>query len=173
MMKNTFFKLLMILFLFSSYLTTAQNVNAPKKDTFINNLRYGGGVGLSFGNNFFSGTLAPFALYEINPYIMTGVGLNATYSNFNANELFVYGGSLIGIVRPLQELQFSVEFEQLRVNRSFNDSRLNDKYWYPALFLGVGYTTGPVTFGIRYDVLYDDNKSIYTRAYMPFVRILL
>jgi len=46
----------------------------------------------------------------------------------------------------------------------------DDSYWYPALFLGVGYTSGRMTFGIRYDVLYDDDKSIQPEAWMPFVR---
>jgi len=29
------------------------------------------------------------------------------------------------------------------------------------LFIGFGSRSGPVSFGIRYDVLYDRNKSIY------------
>jgi hypothetical protein len=103
---------------------------------------------------------------------LTGIGLNTTYSSFNNNDIFVYGGSLMGIARPLDDLQFSAEFEQLRVNRSFNDGALEENYWYPALFLGIGYSNGPVTFGIRYDVLYDEDKSIYANAYMPFVRVL-
>jgi len=39
------------------------------------------------------------------------------------------------------------------------------------LFLGVGYNSGPVTFGIRFDVLYDRNKSIYSESWVPFVRV--
>lgn len=156
-----------------SWTINSQNLNPQKRTSFIDNVRFGGGIGLSFGNDFFSGTLAPFALYEINPYIMTGVGLNTTYSSFNNNELFVYGGSLIAIASPTQELQFSAEFEQLRVNRKFNNGTEQDNYWYPALFLGVGYTSGQFTIGIRYDVLYDSDKSIYANAYMPFVRVIL
>jgi hypothetical protein len=171
-MRNTSIKFGLIIFLLFTLSSSAQIVNAQKNDSFINNVRFGGGVGLSFGNDFFSGTLAPFALYEVNPYVLTGVGLNMTYSSFRDNDLLVYGGSLIGIFTPLNELQLSAEFEQLRVNRSFNNDAIEDNYWYPALFLGVGYTSGPVTFGIRYDVLYDNNKSIYANAYMPFVRVL-
>jgi hypothetical protein len=150
----------------------AQNVFAQNQRKFIDNVRFGGGIGLSFGNNFFSGTIAPVALYEVNSYVLTGIGLNMTYSSFGDDDLFVYGGSFITIARPLPEIQFSAEFEQLRVNRSFNDGAFQDDYWYPALFLGVGYTSGPITVGIRYDVLYDENKSIYANAYMPFVRVL-
>lgn len=171
-MKKKYLFLFSLLFLTFTISTSAQTLNTQNNNSFIDNVRYGGGIGLSFGNDFFSGTLAPFALYEINPYIMTGAGLNLTYSSFNNSELFVYGGSLIGLARPTPELQFSVEFEQLRVNRSYSDGASEDNYWYPALFLGVGYTSGPVTVGIRYDVLYDDDKSIYANAYMPFVRVL-
>lgn len=171
-MKNYLFKYLIIVLILNSAELTAQKISSINNKSFMDNVRYGGGVGLSFGNNFFSGTLAPFALYEINPYLMTGAGLNLTYSSFNNSELFVYGGSLIGLARPTSELQFSVEFEQLRVNRSFNNRALDDNYWYPALFLGIGYTSGAITIGIRYDVLYDNDKSIYANAYMPFVRVL-
>jgi len=171
-MKNPTLKFIAILFFLLTGIANSQNINNPRSSSFIDNLRFGGGVGLSFGNDFFSGTLAPFALYEINPYFMTGIGLNATYSSFNDNNFFVYGASLIGIAKPLEVLQFSAEFEQLRVNRSFNDGALEENYWYPALFLGVGYTNGPVTIGIRYDVLYDEDRSIYANSYMPFVRVV-
>lgn len=171
-MKTHVFKLILIVIVFSSTSIRAQTLNTQNNNSFIDDVRFGGGIGFSFGNNFFSGTLAPFALYEINPYLLTGVGLNLSYSSFNNSDLFVYGGSLIGLARPMPKLQFSVEFEQLRVNRSFNDGDFKDNYWYPALFLGVGYSSGPVTVGIRYDILYDDDKSIYANAYMPFVRVL-
>ncbi|NBC57699.1 MAG: alpha-ketoglutarate decarboxylase [Bacteroidetes bacterium] len=170
-MKNKYFKVICLSFLLLAISASAQTFNSSRNSSFIENVRFGGGVGLSFGNDFFSGTLAPFALYQINPFLMSGAGLNVTYSSFNDNDTFVYGGSLIGIAKPLKELQFSLEYEQLRVNRSFNNG-VEDDYWYPALFIGVGYTSGPVTVGIRYDVLYDSDKSIYADAYMPFVRVL-
>ncbi|MBT8273653.1 MAG: alpha-ketoglutarate decarboxylase, partial [Bacteroidia bacterium] len=65
-------------------------------------------------------------------------------------------------------------FEQLHVNRNFDEnfvSNLDDTYWYPALFLGAGYRTGNVTVGIRYDVLYDEDKSIYADPWIPFIRV--
>ncbi len=171
-MKIIFLKISFYILLFSVSNFYAQNTLAPKQDRFIDKVRFGGGVGLSFGNDFFSGSIAPIALYEVSPIILSGVGLNMTYSSFGNNDFLVYGGSLITIARPTPEFQFSFEFEQLRVNRSFDDGAVEDNYWYPALFLGVGYTTGPVTVGIRYDVLYDESRSIYANAYMPFVRVL-
>ena len=69
-------------------------------------------------------------------------------------------------------MQLSAEFEEHYVSRNYkmDVSNLSENYWYPALFLGLGYTTGPVTVGIKYDVLHD-NRSIYANAFMPFVSI--
>jgi hypothetical protein len=172
MITQSFIKAFLFLVIISITPLSAQNLQAGQKSTFIDNVQFGGGIGLSFGNDFFSGTLAPVALYQVTPIVSTGLGLNLTYSSFRDNELLVYGGSLITIVNPLPEIQLSAEFEQLRVNQSINNGSFDNNYWYPALFLGFGYTTGPVTVGIRYDVIHDENKSIYANAYMPFVRVL-
>ncbi|MFT5217580.1 MAG: hypothetical protein ACI83H_002720 [Glaciecola sp.] len=39
------------------------------------------------------------------------------------------------------------------------------------LYLGAGYRTGNFTIGIRYDVLYDNEKSIFADPWMPFFRV--
>ena len=142
--------------------------------SFKESLRFGGGFGLGFGNDFFSASITPFVLSEVNQYLLTGVGLNFTYSSFDNEEAIVYGGSLIVIGQPIRELQLSVEYEQLRVNRTIDtrNGTFKDDYWVPALFLGIGYSSGPVTFGIRWDVLYDNDKSIYADSVMPFVRFM-
>ncbi|WP_231628628.1 alpha-ketoglutarate decarboxylase [Mangrovimonas sp. ST2L15] len=145
-----------------------------KKSDFWNHVRFGGGIGLSFGNEFFSGTLAPSALYDINPYVSVGLGLNGTYSSRKYyHKSTIFGGSVIGIFNPIPQLQISTEFEQLNVNRDW-DSRwgiADENYWYPALFLGAGFRAQNVTVGMRFDVLYDSDKSIYAQSWMPFVRV--
>jgi len=147
----------------------------PTTNNFWENVRFGGGIGLGFGDGFFSGTLAPIAIYEFNYQFAMGVGLNATYSkrrDFHKSTLL--GGSVISLFNPIEAIQLSAEFEQLNVNRDFDEqfvSNQDTNYWYPALFLGVGYRTGRVTFGIRYDVLYDEDESIYPDAWLPFVRV--
>ncbi|ALJ05276.1 alpha-ketoglutarate decarboxylase [Pseudalgibacter alginicilyticus] len=140
---------------------------------FWQNVRFGGGIGLSFGDGFFSGTLAPSAIYEFNNQFGLGLGLNGTINNQkDVYKSTILGGSLIGLFSPINELQLSAEFEQLNVNRRY-DTRLNlatDNYWSPALFVGAGYRNGNITFGIRYDILYDTQKSIYADPWAPFVR---
>ncbi|WP_445735371.1 alpha-ketoglutarate decarboxylase [Mariniflexile sp.] len=149
-------------------------LNAQQNDRdFWNHLRYGGGIGLSFGNGFFSGTLAPSAIYEFNNQFALGVGLNGTYNKQkDFYKSTILGGSLIGLFSPINEIQLSAEFEELRVNRRYesNLNLENDTYWSPALFVGAGYRSGNVTFGMRYDLLYDENKSVYANPWMPFVR---
>ncbi|MFV0541018.1 MAG: alpha-ketoglutarate decarboxylase [Aestuariibaculum sp.] len=141
--------------------------------SFWANVRFGGGVGLSFGDGFFSGTLAPSAIYQINQYTAFGTGLNATFNNNkNYYKSTVLGGSLIGLFNPIREIQISTEFEELHVSKKY-DNRLglrNDSYWLPALYLGAGFRTGNVTMGIRFDVLHDKDKSIYAESWAPFVR---
>ncbi|WP_224485022.1 outer membrane protein transport protein [Robertkochia aurantiaca] len=151
--------------------TSAQQADAHP---IWSNVSWGGNIGLGFGNDFFSATLAPSGIYNVNPKLAVGLGLNFTYASerdfYNST---VIGGSLIGLYSPIREIQLSAELEELHVNRRFDDRLIieDEQYWYPALFLGAGYNTGPVTIGARYDVLYDEARSIYGSALMPFVRV--
>ena len=160
------------IFVFSCF-AFSQN-NSEISNSFWKNVQYGGGIGLNFGDGFFSGAIAPNAIYRFNTYVSAGVGLNLQYSSQrDAFKSTVLGASVLGLFNPYRELQVSTEFEQLHVSRNFDEqfvSNIDDDYWYPALFLGLGYRNGNVTFGIRYDVLYDEDKSIQNQAWMPFVR---
>jgi hypothetical protein len=164
-------KTLLFFIIFFSGLTlfNAQQNNSE----FWNNVRYGGGLGLNFGDGFFSATIAPSAIYEFNNHVALGIGLNGTINNLKrVYKSTILGGSLIGLFSPINEIQLSAEFEQLNVNRVYNVNTNfpNDNYWSPALFVGAGYRSGNVTFGIRYDLLYDENTSIYADPWAPFVR---
>lgn len=159
---------IILLFFGFNNLVQSQEVN-----DFWGHVRFGGGIGLSFGDGFFSGTLAPSAIYEFNETVALGLGLNGTINNRKGfYKSTIYGGSLIGLINVIPQLQFSTEFEELRVNRKYDVfyNLPDDNYWSPALFLGLGYRSGNVTLGIRYDVLYDNERSIYADAWAPFVR---
>jgi len=148
--------------------------NYQSKSDFWNRVHFGGGLGLGFTNGGFNGSVSPSAIYQFNEQFATGVSLNFNYAKFNEDKLLAYGGSVLTLFNPVPFLQLSGEFEQLRINRTlsnigFND--IEDNYWSPALFLGLGYSNQNITFGMRYDILYDDDKSIYANAWMPFVRV--
>lgn len=147
--------------------------NQDDKKNFWSHVRFGGGVGLSFGDGFFSGTLAPSAIYQFNRDFGLGVGLNGTYnSQKNVFNSTILGASLIGLYNPIPELQVSGEFEELNVNQKFDNNLFEDRnYWVPALFVGLGYRTNNITFGMRYDLLYDRGKSVYAEPWMPFFRV--
>ena len=140
---------------------------------FWKKVRFGGGIGLGFTNNGFNGSISPSAIYQFNQEFAAGTSLSFNYAKFNDDKFLAYGGSILSLYNPIPQLQFSTEYEQLRVNRTLinQTSNLEDNYWLPALFVGIGYSTYNVTFGVRYDVLYNERKSIYGNALMPFVRV--
>lgn len=145
-----------------------------KTNNLWNDVHFGGSFGLNFSDDFFSATIAPSAIYEFDNTLALGFGLNATFNNQKSiYKSTILGGSIIGLINVVNKIQVSAEFEQLNVNRrySVNLNIENDNYWIPALFMGVGYRNGNVTFGVRYDVLYNNEKSIYIDPWAPFVRL--
>ncbi len=156
-------------------LSYSQESSKKEKSEFWKHVRFGGGVGLNFGDGYFGGTLAPSGIYQFDNNFALGVGLSASYyKRKNLYKSTIFGGSVIGLFNPIREIQLSSEFEQLHVNRDFDQNFVGNQdtnYWYPALFLGAGYRTGNFTIGIRYDVLYDEDKSIYANPWMPFMRV--
>jgi hypothetical protein len=168
--------LVAIVFLFGNkfeiYAQETKEINT--KSDFLNRLQFGGGLGLGIGNGYADIMVAPSAIYNFNSYVSAGLGVQYNYVKqrdlYKAN---MYGGSVIALFNPLEELQISTELEQLRVNRTFNDSFGNNSqdFWNTALFLGAGYRNENITFGVRYNVLHRDRDNIYADAFMPFVRI--
>ncbi len=160
-----------IFFVFFVVIGRGQNRNIS--NDFWQNVRFGGGIGLGFANGGFNATISPSAIYEFNTQFATGPGLLFSYSKFRDDALLAYGGSWISLYNPVQFLQVSAEFEELRINRSYDDGilRLENNYWSQALFLGIGFVNQNFTVGVRYDVLYNVDKSIYPNAWMPFVRV--
>jgi len=173
MLPKNYIKLTLIIIGFCN--NSFETYSQERHDSFWNNVRFGGGLGLSFGDGFFSGTIAPSAIYEFNNQFAAGIGLNATFAK--QSDLYkstILGTSVLTLFNPFGELQLSAEFEELNVNRNFDEefiANTDDNYWYPALYFGAGYRTGNVTIGIRYDVLYDKDKSIFVDPWTPFFRV--
>ena len=145
----------------------------PQEDGFWKNVRFGGSLGASLSDGYFSAFLAPRAVYDFNRYFSAGTGVSGNFTNASRYTAFTVGGSILGLYRPFNGIQLSTEFEESYVSKNLqlDGADLKETYWYPSLFLGVGYNTGAVTIGVRYDVLYDDSTSIYGSAFMPFVSV--
>lgn len=141
--------------------------------SFMERVRFGGGLGLGFFNGGFNASLSPTAIYPFSDQFSAGASLNFNYAKFNDDKLLAYGGSLLSLYNPIPEIQLSAELEQLRINRSFDafPNTIEENYWSPALFVGVGYSTYNVTVGLRYNLLFDEDRSIYTNAVLPFIRV--
>lgn len=164
-------------FAFLSLLSFSQNqIPAPKtKNAFLKKIEYGGAFGLNIGNDFTNIILAPSAIYPVNDFFATGIGLQGSLVSSKGNYYsLIYGGSLIGIFNPIEVIQLSLELEQLRVNRTYSNegqNNIKDNFWNTGLLLGAGYRTGKVTLGIRYNLLYNANDLVYDAAFTPFFRV--
>lgn len=177
-MKCNFLGIILLTGFFFTMTTTtqAQEITTKPKSEFWSKVRFGGGLGLNFGRNNTNITVAPSALYQPNQYVAFGPGLNYTYQKFGDFKTTLVGASAIVISNPLDFLQLSGEFEQLRVFQSVSGLPDIPNSWNTALFLGAGYrlnvggnSLGAI--GIRYNVLFDDNDSVYADAWQPFVRV--
>ena len=166
---------LLVIFLMSSITSQAQETNLPKAKTgdFWEHVKFGGGLGLSIGNEYTDVTVAPSAIYSFNEHFALGTGLQ--YSRLKQKHYYssdLYGGSLIGLYNPIEEIQLSLELEEVNVNNQYMDlgGNLKESFWNTGLFIGAGYQEGGVTVGARFNVLFDKNKNVYGDAFMPFVR---
>ena len=176
-MKSYTIKTIIILSIFSMFSCYSFSQQNTSDGNFWDRVRYGGNLGANFGNNFTSVLIAPQAIYQINQFVGVGLGLNYSYSERDLNRFddftsTIAGGSVIAISQPIDFLQISADFEYLNVNRNFRETTLNDEYWVPALFLGAGYQQGNFVIGARYDVLFNDRRSVYANGIQPFVRVL-
>ncbi len=133
---------------------------------------FGGSLQLGVGNSYTTFGLSPSAIYEFSDKVAAGIGASYTYSN---NKLYnlkynIYGLSALALYNPMEQVQLSTEFEEMYIN-IHSDTPI-DSYWLPAWYWGVAYSMGHrAAVGIRYDVLYDKDKSIYDSAWTPFIRI--
>lgn len=152
---------------------TCFSQNPAQKSDFWNSVRFGGGIGFNFSNGGFNGSIAPSAIYQFNDAFAAGIGANVNYYSFNNQKFWAYGPSAIVLANPIPQIQISGEFEQLRVNSSVQTigGKIEQDFWAPALFLGVGYRTQFATVGIRYNVLDNNENTIYLNAWAPFVRV--
>jgi len=180
MQKNTFqmvTRVMLFIFLFGIPLTVlSQEKHLPKAKTgeFWDHVQFGGGFGISAGNDYTDITIAPSAIYNFDDNFALGLGLQ--YSHLKQRNFYnsnIVGGSVIGLFSPIEEIQFSLEVEEIHVNNTYSDlyNNIKKSFWNTGLYVGGGYRADNVTIGARFNVLFDKNKDIYGSAFMPFVRV--
>jgi hypothetical protein len=176
MKKNhqlTFLRSLLILtILFSfNHLSAQGPSNTPKPPSnFWKNVQFGGGIGLNFSSGYTDVFLAPSAIYNFNPIVAVGAGLNLNYiASKNYYSSLVYGVSTLVLVNPIPQIQFSVGLNESRVNyQEEGFGNYSEDYWDTSIIVGAGYRTGNVTIGIGYNILQNDRYD--TEPFVPFVR---
>ncbi len=167
-------KILLFVFTICTFSGFSQKLEdtTVEEESFWKRVRFGGGIQLSIGSSYTTIGVSPSAIYEVSDKFAAGLGVSYLYSKHKLNDIQynVYGASILGLYNPIKEFQLSTEFEQLNVVQKYDNTK--DSYWLPAWYLGAAYSMGRrAAVGIRYDVLYDEEKSIYDSAFTPFVRI--
>ena len=166
-MKNSI--LVFITFLSISFLS-AQTQN--QDSSFMDKVHFGGGLNIGLGSGYSTIAVSPSIIYDVSPIFSAGINATYMYSkNKSSNrETNVYGGGLIALINPMPGLQFSGEYERLKIKRSFLNIS-NSDYWNDALYVGAAYRQGNMSIGLRYDLIYDKLRSIYPSALSPIFRI--
>lgn len=163
--------ILAVLFSFHHLSAQQQTITSSPQNNFWEKVQFGGGLGLSFASGYTDVSISPSAIYNINSIVAVGTSLQLGYVSVKNNYTStIYGASLIGLINPIPEIQLSAELEEINVNNNYK-SYGSDSFWNTSLYLGGGYRTGNVTIGVRYNVLFDKNKSYYNDPFMPFVRV--
>jgi hypothetical protein len=166
---------LFLIFLFNENVIAQYQQIPHSRNPFWSNVQFGGGLGLSFGSGYTDLSIAPSAIYNVNPYLGVGLGLQASYvSSKGYYDSGIYGASILTYINPIPQIQLSINLNESFVTNNYNSingrNGYTDQFWNTALFLGAGYRTGNVTIGLSYNVLFDVNDNVYGDALMPFVR---
>lgn len=165
---------IVIVFFFHENVIAQYQQIPPRRNPFWEKVQFGGGLGLNFGSGYTDISIAPSAIYNFNPYVAMGLGLQASYvSSKDYYNSGIYGISFLTFVNPLPQIQLSVNLNESWVNNNYQmigGSNHSEEFWNTALFLGAGYRTGNVTVGLAYNVLFNANDNVYSDAVMPFVR---
>ena len=177
--------LLFIISLTLSYATHAQlnqnqSINTTNHNS-INNWRFGGGFGLSFGNDSYFGlNISPSIGYMVDNNLEIGgiAGYQYAKNDYYKQNLFNIG--------PYVNY-YIIENFFLRANYMYYTGKqkyTNSEPYYnsiseynideSALWLGGGYqSSGQVRFqvGVLYNVLYKENESIFSSGFQPFMGV--
>lgn len=137
-------------------------------------------IGVGFGLNFVGATnisLSPNLSYKVSDKISFGAGIQGSYSSIkNFQNTTTIGGNLITVYSPIQKISLLLEFVELNVSTKTEQTEtapeIKNNYWDTALFIGAGFNiTRKISVGAKYNMLYDENESVYTSAVIPFVNI--
>ena len=150
-----------------------QNSDLDQK-RFIDNVRFGGGINIGFGSSYSTFAISPSAIYDFSNEFSAGLSASYVYVKNKStieSTTNLYGGSVLALYRPIDYIQISTEFENLKINQKLIYNNAISQ-WQTALYFGLEYVTGNIAMGLRYDVLYDKVKNITnSSALNPVFRV--
>jgi len=134
--------------------------------------------GVGFGLNFVGGTnisLSPNLMYKVSNKFTFGAGVQGSYSAIkDLQNTTTIGGNVVTQYNPIPQILTLVEFVELNVSTETEspEGKMKQTYWDSALFVGAGYSITPkIAIGAKYNLLYNEDESVYSSPVIPFVNI--
>ncbi|MGM0650766.1 MAG: hypothetical protein ACQES1_09710 [Bacteroidota bacterium] len=179
--------LIIILFLVPAAVVFAQYSLEETKPTFRERLRFGGGLGLSFGNITLV-DVSPRLSYMIHPRWYAGIGVNYLYYNNKYYDFYahMYGATLynnyallqdFGDVLPTGEnsgsLLIHAEANVINMGPQMDFSNQHDeRFWHfqPMAGLGIKMNTVGKSYALIL-ILYNFNEKVYSPSKNPVINV--
>lgn len=168
----------LLLFIISLTLSSTIYAQTDQNQPLNNNWRFGGGLGLSFGNNgYFGFNVSPSVGYMIANNLELGATAGYQYAKDDYAKLNLFNAGPYVNFFPVENLFLRANYMYYTGKQKYNE-RYNYNYETnldeSALWLGAGYqSSGPVRFqaGVMYNVLYKENESIFYSRFQPFMGV--
>ena len=166
-----------VAFLFFSGQALAQTTNISVIDsaaTIEPRLTFGCGFGINFlgGTNI---TLSPNLMYAVSDKFSLGAGIQGSYISIkDVQSTTTIGLNVIGEYNLSKKLTTLLEFAELKVNtkQETAEGEIKNDFWESALFVGAGYNiNNKISIGAKFNLLYDEDESVYASPIIPFVNI--
>jgi len=141
--------------------------------------RFGGGIGLGFGNNnYFGIAVSPFVGYEITPQLEAGITVGYQYSKWSNSKQNLFNGGPYLNYYPIPSLFARAHYEYYtgthKIEYGYESASSKHHFNESALWLGGGYrSTGKIQFyaGMMYNVLYDHDSSLFSTGLRPIIGV--
>ena len=168
----------LLLFIISLTLSSTIYAQINQNQPLNNNWRFGGGLGLSFGNNgYFGFNVSPSVGYMIANNLELGATAGYQYAKDDYAKLNLFNAGPYVNFFPVENLFLRANYMHYTEKQKYNE-RYNYNYETnldeSALWLGAGYqSSGPIRFqaGVMYNVLYKENESIFSSGFQPFMGV--
>jgi len=147
---------------------TTESDRSLKDNKFAERLVKGGNFYINFWGDVFEINVNPILGYKVNEDFLVGVGMFIDYQNSNYYQFSstILGGKVFARYFIYNNLFTQAEFEKLRISLKYNYNSNANVYFYDGLYVGLGYNFGEyrnsgVTIMVLYDLLYNEENSIY------------